>query len=258
VLAEFSYLVNEDNKAAYAKLLNQNYMPLLNKLTLSQSEQDNADVIRLRNQLYSLLGTHSNNDQLVEQSVKIAKQYLADTSSVPSGIAGTAIEIATRNSEQGEQGTWFNTIVEAFKKAQLPNVKSTLVYSMYFEDKATVFKMLDLALTDDITPANTMYMVVRVARNLDDHTLLYEWLSKNKDALLAKMPDYHVSRMPEFVSTTCSAENLEMANAFYAPISETYQGMARGVEIMQDESQQCMRLKSAFQADFNAFLNEQL
>jgi len=103
-----------------------------------------------------------------------------------------------------------------------------------------------------------MYMVVRVARNLDDHTLLYEWLSKNKDALLAKMPDYHVSRMPEFVSTTCSAENLEMANAFYAPISETYQGMARGVEIMQDESQQCMRLKSAFQADFNAFLNEQL
>jgi len=124
VLAEFSYLVNEDNKAAYAKLLNQNYMPLLNKLTLSQSEQDNADVIRLRNQLYSLLGTHSNNDQLVEQSVKIAKQYLADTSSVPSGIAGTAIEIATRNSEQGEQGTWFNTIVEAFKKAQLPNVKS--------------------------------------------------------------------------------------------------------------------------------------
>ena len=68
VLAEFSYLVNEDNKAAYAKLLNQNYMPLLNKLTLSQSEQDNADVIRLRNQICSLLGTHSNNDQLVEQA----------------------------------------------------------------------------------------------------------------------------------------------------------------------------------------------
>ncbi|WP_394224420.1 M1 family metallopeptidase [Alteromonas gracilis] len=257
VLAEFDYLVNESNQAQFASLLQLTYLPLLNELSLSQSEHDNADVIRLRNQLYDLLGKHAINKELTEQSVNIAKQYLADTSSVPSGIAGTAIEVATRNSDKGEHAKWFNAIVEAFKNAELPNVKNTLVYSMHFDGKETVFKMLDLALTDDITPANTMYMVVRVARNLDDHTLLYEWLDQNKTALFAKMPDYHVSRMPEFVSTTCSAKNLEMANAFYAPIDEEHQGMARGVEIMQDESMQCMRLKSAFQEDFDRFLNQQ-
>jgi len=144
--------------------------------------------------------------------------------------------------------------VKAFKAAQLPNVKRTLVYSMRFNDKASVYNMLDLALTDDITPANTVSMVISVARSLDDHTLLYTWLNENKDALIAKMPDYHVSRMPEFVSTTCSAENLAMANTFYAPIHSQHQGMSRGVEIMQDESNQCLRLKDAFQKDFDAFL----
>ena len=257
VLEEFDYLVNERNKDAYAALLNQNYMPLLTSLTLTQAEKDSADVIRLRNQLYKLLGTYANNQALIEQSVDLANQYISDTTSVPSGIAGTAIEIATKNSKDGEQSKWFNAIVDAYKKAQLPNVKSTLMYSMHFEDKANVFKMLDLALTDDITPANTMYMVVRVARNLDDQTLLYQWLDKNYKALINKMPDYHVSRMPEFVSTTCSSENLELANDFYGKISNKYQGMSRGVEIMQDESKQCMRLKTAFQDDFDRFLNGQ-
>ena len=114
--------------------------------------------------------------------------------------------------------------------------------------------MLDLALTDQITPANTMYMVVSVARNLDDHSLLYQWLDNNAEALLKKMPDYHVARMPEFVSSSCSETNLAMANAFYSKIQDKYEGMSRGVEIMQDESKQCIRLKTAFQSDFDKFL----
>lgn len=255
VLAEFDYLVNDDNKAQFAALLNKDYLPLLTSLSLKQSEDDSADVIRLRNQLYSLLGMHANSKALVEQSETLAKQYIEDTSSLPSGIAGTAIAIATKNSAEKDSEKWLSMLVKAFKDAQLPNVKNTLVYSMHFSDRQSVFKMLDLALTEDITPANTMYMVVRVARNLDEHALLYEWLENNYEALFAKMPEYHVTRMPEFVSTTCSAENLNMANAFYKKVQPSHQSIARGVEIMQDESAQCLRLKAAFQADFNDFLS---
>lgn len=255
VLAEFSYLVNESNEANFATLLNQDYLLLLDQLTLTQSDTDSADVIRLRNQLYRLLGMHASNEKLIEQSKVIAKRYIKDTSSVPSGIAGTAITIATKYSKNEDNAKWFADIVQAFNEAQLPNVKSTLIYSMHFSDKASVFKMLDLALTDSITPANTLYMVVQVARNLEDHTILYEWLNANKAKLIAKMPDYHVSRMPEFVSVTCSPDNLALATRFYAPISDEHQGMSRGVDIMQDESKQCMRLKDTFQSDFDTFLS---
>lgn len=255
VLSEFDYLVNDNNKAKFAALLKQNYSPLLEKLTLVQGDNDQTATIRLRDQLFEMLGMYADDAELVTKSKAIANQYIKDSSSVPSGIAGTAIAIATKHSEVKDNSAWFDKLTAAFDKAQLPNVKSTLIYSMHFSDKASVFKMLDLALTDKITPANTMYMVVRVARNLDDHTLLYEWLAKNQQALIEKMPDYHVSRMPEFVSRTCSTQNLEMANTFYAPIKDAHQGMARSVDIMNDESQQCLRLKAAFQQDFDAFLN---
>ncbi len=254
VLQEFDYLVNDNNDEAYAALLNKTYMPLLDALTLNQQDTDSSDVIRLRNQLYGLLGMYADSEMLVKKSEKLAKQYIADTTSVPSGIAATAIAIATKNSAKENSEKWFADLLGAFKKAQLPNVKRTLLYSMRFDDKELVFKMLDLALTDNVTPANALYMVTRVARNLDDHTLLYQWLNENKEALLKKMPDYHVSSMPEYVSSTCSVENLNMANAFYADIMSKHEGMSRGVEIMQDESQQCLRLKDAFQQDFDNFL----
>ncbi|AMJ87208.1 MULTISPECIES: M1 family metallopeptidase [Alteromonas] len=250
VLAEFDYLVNDDNKANYAALLNQEYLPLLNELTLQQTSDESESVISLRNQLYSLLGNRANNETLIKQSESIAKQYIKDSSAVPAGIAGTAIGVTTKHSEE----ELYETLVAAFKKAQLPNVKRTLLYSMRYTDEATVNKMLDLALTDDITPANTLYMLVRVSRNLELKTVLYKWLNSNLDALIAKMPDYHVSRMPEFVSTTCSAENLDMAKAFYEPIKDKHEGMARSFDIMLDESKQCLRLKATYQEDFNKFL----
>lgn len=250
VLGEFDYLINDDNKANYAALLNQEYLPLLNELTLTPKSGESESIISLRNQLYSLLGNRANNETLIKKSELIAKQYIEDSSAVPAGIAGTAIGITTKYTEDD----LYDTLVAAFKEAQLPNVKRTLLYSMRYADEATVNKMLDLALTDDITPANTLYMLVRVSRNLELKTVLYKWLNKNLDALIAKMPDYHVSRMPEFVSTTCSAENLEMAKTFYEPIKDEHEGMARSFDIMLDESNQCLRLKATYQEDFNKFL----
>ena len=250
VLGEFDYLINDDNRANYAALLNQEYLPLLNELTLEQTSGEAESVISLRNQLYSLLGNRANNEALIKKSELIAKQYIKDSSAVPAGIADTAIGITTKYTEDD----LYDTLVAAFKEAQLPNVKRTLLYSMRYTDEATANKMLDLALTDDITPANTLYMLVRVSRNLELKTALYKWLDKNLDALIAKMPDYHVSRMPEFVSTTCSAENLDMAKAFYTPIKDKHEGMARSFDIMLDESNQCLRLKATYQKDFNKFL----
>lgn len=250
VLGEFDYLINDDNRANYAALLNQEYLPLLNELTLEQTSGEAESVISLRNQLYSLLGNRANNEALIKKSELIAKQYIKDSSAVPAGIADTAIGITTKYTEDD----LYDTLVAAFKEAQLPNVKRTLLYSMRYTDEATANKMLDLALTDDITPANTLYMLVRVSRNLELKTALYKWLDKNLDALIVKMPDYHVSRMPEFVSTTCSAENLDMAKAFYTPIKDKHEGMARSFDIMLDESNQCLRLKATYQEDFNKFL----
>ncbi|NDV90585.1 M1 family peptidase [Alteromonas sp. 345S023] len=252
VLGQFTYLVDDSNRSDYALLLTQEYMPVLNQLTLSPSEGETESEIKLRNSLYGLLGTYANNDALIKKSEKLAKQYISDPTSVPSAIAGIAIAVSTKHGNP----EMFDNIIAAYKQAELPNVKQTLLYSMRYSDTETVNKMLDIALTDLVTPANTLYMVVSVARNLDDQTALYAWMDKNLDALISKMPEYHVSRMPEFVSRTCDTANFKRAEDFYAPIKDKYEGMARSYTIMVDSTQQCLRLKDTFQDDFNRYLSE--
>lgn len=251
---EFLYLVNDDNEADFAVLLTEKYLPMLEELTLTQADSDSESVIRFRNQLYSLLGNRAFNKDLVQRSEALAKQYIADPTTVPSGIARTAIAVLT----SGEQAdiTWFDKIMTAYRNSKLPNVRNTLLYAMSFEDPATVNKMLDLALSADVTPANTLYMVVSVARNLDDHTLLYTWLKQNSTALIEKMPAYHVSRMPEFVSQTCDSDNLAKATAFYSPIKDKHDGMARSFDILLNDTNQCLRLKQAYQSEFDNYLGK--
>lgn len=250
IIGDFLYLVNDDNEAAFAKLLTENFLPLLDKLTLTQGEDDDTSTIQLRNSLYSLLGSHADSDSLKVKSEKIAKQFIADTSSIPTGIAGTAIRVATKDAG----ADMYNALLTAFRANDLPNIKRTLLFSMRFEDPALVEKMLDLALSDDITPANAIYMVGIAGSILDDKTLFYTWLNKNLDGLVAKIPAYHLARMPEFVSSACDEDSLAKAITFYGPIKEKYEGMSRSYEKMMDGVNQCLRLKNTYQAKFDAYL----
>lgn len=251
VLLDFTYLVNDGNRDNYAALLTQEYLPILNALTLEQSSEETESEIELRNSLYYLLGRYAQNESLIEKSKALAKQYIEDTTSVPADIAKTAIVVSTKHGDPA----MFDRIVAAYKKATLPNVKMTLLYYMSFTDKKTVNRMLDLALSDLIAPSEALYMPIIISRNLEDDTLLYAWLEKNIDSLISKMPDFHVSRMPEFLSTTCDIDNLNLAKAFYEPIKDNYQGMARSYDVMLDNTQQCLRLKDTFQEDFNRYLS---
>ncbi len=253
-LNDFLYLVNDDNKAAFAKLINARFAPTLDALTLSEGKDEDEKQIRLRQALYSLLGLHGENAVLQAKSEALAEQYLADTTSVPSGLARTAIAISTIHGDSA----WFDKLLTAYRQSDIPNVKNTLLFSMSFESDAMVGKMLDLALTDDVTPANTIYMVMVAAHAQDKQNLLYQWLGANMDKLAAKMPAYHIARMPEFVSNTCDQDNLDKADAFYAPLKEKYEGMARSLEVMQDESKQCISLKNTYQDKFDKYLSTAL
>ena len=249
-MGEFDYLVNDDNREHFSDFVNSLYLPLLQSLTLTPSAEDSEATLTLRANVYALLGKYSNDPSLIKESQVLAESYIKDPKSVPGNLAATAIGIVTR---QGDK-TWFDRLLRAYEANDEPTVKQILLYSMRFESDDMVTKMLDLSLSDYIMPSNTIYMPSIANRLKDNHSLLYSWLNEHFEALKAKMPDYHVSRMPEFVSATCNADNFALAKAFYTPRMSEYQGMARSFDVMSSETQQCIRLKDAYQADFNAFI----
>ena len=250
-LEGFDYLVNEQNRAQFAQLVDKLYLPILNTLTLTPAEDDSEATLSLRASLYDLLGRYSNDEALLEKSEKLAKQYIKDSDSVPSNLADTAIKVVTR---QEGSDKWFERLIAAYEASDDPTTKQTLLYSMRFTSDDMITKMLDLALSDYITPANTIYMPGIASRIKDDQSVLYAWLNNHFDEMVAKMPDYHVSRMPEFVSTTCFPDNYKLAKDFYSTRMKSRPGMARSFEVMSNETEQCIRLKSTYQEAFDQFI----
>jgi aminopeptidase N len=250
-LSSFLYLVNDANKADFAKLINRNFAPVLAKLSLQQGVNDNEARLRLRNTVYALLGKHGLDNKLIQQSEALAKDYLADTRSVPNGIAKTALSVTTKYASTA----WFDKILEAYRVSDIPAIKNTLLYSMSFQDDMTIERMLDLAISDDVPPANTISMLRVGSRTIEDKTLFYRWLSQNMAAVTAKMPAYHIARMPELVSRHCSKENLALAQAFYPPYLLKFEGMARSYDVMLDSAEQCIALKDKNQQAFDDYLN---
>ena len=149
---------------------------------------------------------------------------------------------------------WFTKLRDFYVANTDANIRGTISRAMIFTDEQQISKTLDFALSDHVSPANAMTNVYAAISGLDDQTMFYVWLDKNFDALSKKMPAYHIARMPEYFSSSCDADNIMLAEKFYAGKKENFEGMARSYDIAIDSAKQCLSLKDNNQANFNRYL----
>ena len=62
--------------------------------------------------------------------------------------------------------------------------------------------------------------------------------------------------MPEYLSTSCNAGNIKLAEKFYVDKKENVEGMARSYDIAIYSAKQCLLLKEVNQANFNSYLKQ--
>ncbi|WP_293749327.1 M1 family metallopeptidase [uncultured Paraglaciecola sp.] len=247
---EFLYLVNKENEVMFGQFVAKKLSPWFERLGVDDKPTDSTDTTRLRGSVYGLLSRYANTPQVEKVSSELANRYLADPTSVPRSIATRALKNMSRFSEQD----WFTKLKDFYITHTDANIRGTVSRAMIFTDEQDIAKTLDFALTDHVSPANTITQVYYAIRGLDDQTMFYAWLDKNFDALSKKMPAYHMARMPEYFSTSCDASNIQLAESFYANKKANYEGMARSYDIASYSAKQCLLLKEANQADFNHYL----
>ena len=143
---------------------------------------------------------------------------------------------------------------QAYIASNDANTQSSIRYGMLFSNPVVLRKVLNLALSDAVSPANVLGFIATASHAKENKDELYQWLDSNMEKVTAKMPAYHIARMPEYVSSSCSQHNIDLAKDFYAKHKDKYDGMARSYDVAQDESRQCSKLKQANQGAFNQYL----
>ena len=249
-LNKFLYLVDKENEAMFGKFVATKLSPWFQRLGVAGKPNDSTDTTRLRGSVYGMLSRYANTPEVEKVSAELANQFVADPTSVPRSIASRALRNMARYSKQD----WFTKMRDLYIKHTDANVRGTISFSMRFIDEDKIEKTLDFALTDHVSPANTITNVYAAVLGLNDQTMFYAWLDKNFEALSKKMPDYHMARMPEYFSSSCDADNVKLAEKFYADKKDNYDGMARSYEIAMYSAKQCISLKQDNQAAFNQYL----
>ena len=249
-MSDFLYLVDKDNEAIFGRFIAKKLAPWFERLGVEDKPGDSTDTTRLRGSVYGMLSRYANTPKVEKVSAQLANMYLADPTSVPRSIATRALRYMARFNDQD----WFTKLRDFYVANTDANIRGTISRAMIFTDEQQISKTLDFALSDHVSPANAMTNVYAAISGLDDQTMFYVWLDKNFDALSKKMPAYHIARMPEYFSSSCDADNIMLAEKFYAGKKENFEGMARSYDIAIYSAKQCQSLKDNNQANFNRYL----
>jgi len=250
VISEFEYLVNQQNEVKFASFTDRLLLPWFERLGLNEQANDSNDIVRLRGSSFNLLAQHSNNTEVREAAKAQSRQYLAKPLSVPRAIASGALAGVAKNEPAG----WLSKFKQAYANTNDSNVQRVLRSAMRFGNDNEVKTTLDFALSDAVDPADTVFVLVTAMASQKKHDLLYQWLNKNVEKTIAKMPEVHVSYMPLIISSSCSQHNIDLAKEFYNTLIKSHPVMQRSFDIAISNSEQCLALKDKHQKDFDRYL----
>ena len=251
VLAGFEYLIDEDNQVAFGKFVESRLVHWFNALGTVDREQDTDDQLRLRHSAFGLLSKYSDNADVQKAATELTSAFLTSPQLEQRQMAARALRAVAQHGDE----KWLARYEKALTASRDANVKSVIQRALNFKGEKLMQAVLDLAMSDVINPADTISVISTVVDAQDDPTPFYAWLSKNLDALAKKIPDYHVTRIPQTVSRSCDTDTIKLADDLYTKVAGSYEGMTRGWEIAKASSEQCVTLKQRYQAAFNAYLN---
>ena len=250
VLAGFEYLIDAENEAAFGRFVESRLIHWFDALGTVDREQDSDDQLRLRHSVFGLLSKYSDNEAVQNAANDLATQFLSNPQLEHRQMAARALRaVAQRGDEK-----WLARYEKALTSSRDANVKSVIQRALNFKGEKLMLAVLDLAMSDTINPADTMSVISAIAMVQDDPVPFYAWLSKNLELLAKKIPDYHVTRIPQYVSRSCDADTIKLADELYSNVAGAYEGMTRGWEIAKASSEQCVTLKKRYQTTFNAYL----
>ena len=177
-----------------------------------------------------LLGEFGADPEVLDAARNLAKRYLSAPDSVDTDLAREALRVTALN----DDGGLYDAYIEAYRKADMPSQKSTILASIYFRDPDIVRRHLDFSISSEVPAGDSTTAMELFPAFLEDHSILYAWLEDNLDAYEEKMPSVRHVSLPQRLVGTCTEENLAMLRDFFADRDEKYAtSFARAVESVE-------------------------
>ncbi len=219
--------IDADNAAAFARFIDAELSDRFAEVGIETSPEDNDALLQMRPRLVRVLGQYGSDPALLKAAAEGADRYLRSPDSVDGNLAIELLRVTALNDDGGR----YKSYIDAFLSSTSVDQQSTILGAVYFKDPETINAHLDFSISDAVPSGDALNGLTYYSAILSDHTILYEWLDDNFDALETKIPSYIHAYLPQVLATGCNNSIRSLAIEFFEGRGEKYEvSLGKAVE----------------------------
>lgn len=242
--------VAEDDRAAFANYIRDTYAEAARSLGWESAPGDDEQRIEARRRAWSILGTLGEDDEAARHATRMTHAWL-DGKDVDPAMLPVALEIAGMH---GDQALHARTLTALDGEEDPQRMTRLLGLLGAFTDPKLVQATLQATLTDAVRPNEVLRVLDSTNRSGEASGMAWEFMQRNAEAILAKIPAGHRPYAVLFATGRCDASVIKEAETFARKYPEAAD--ATKLAIVRDEVQRCMAFRARHADSVHRFLTE--
>jgi alanyl aminopeptidase len=223
------------------------------KLGLNVGLKDDEDVRLLRPGLVSLVAVPGKEPSLRKQALELAAMWLADHKAVHPDLVESVLAIAADTGDAPLHAALLEAVKGEKDRADRNRMLGAL---SAFREPALVKAQLQLALGTELDPRESVRLVWGAAGDYRTRDLAVEFVQKNWDALVARLPKDSGAGLVWVAAGYCDEKPRDDARAFFDGRSTKYMGGPRNFAIAFEGIDLCIAYRARQRPAVTAFLEK--
>jgi puromycin-sensitive aminopeptidase len=245
------FLLTSQEAGAFHSWVRSTFQPMLKKIGWTPAANESADTRSLRSDLIRLLGFAGEDPETIQQSTRLAQQYLSDPNSVDPTIASQVLAVAARYGNEELFGQYINALQRVQSPEQYYNIGGALAQ---FRDPKIVEQVLELGVSDKIRNQDAAHLISAVLANPANQNVAWEWVKTHWAAVEKKTT---MSSGPEIITATgnfCSTEMRDDVQNFFA--EHKVPSAERTLKQSYEDISACAKTREHLQTELAAWLQQ--
>jgi aminopeptidase N len=246
-----NYLLPAQQSEPFRSWIRSTFQPMLRKIGWAPAPNESADTRTLRSDLIHILGFSGEDPETIQQSTRLAQQYLANPDSLDATIARQVLAVAARYGNEALFEQYINGLERVQSPEQYYNVGSALAQ---FRDAKIVDQVLALGVSDKIRNQDAAHLIASVLSNPVDQDVAWEWVKTHWPAVENKTT---MSSGPEIINATrsfCTTEMRDDVQNFFA--EHKIPAAERVLKQSYEDISTCAKTREHLQTELAAWLQQ--
>ena len=247
-------LVDAANKPRYAALVRRDFGDRARTLGWLPQKGDPAELLRLREAAAQVVAIRGEDKALARKAQQLAQRWLVHRSAIPPQARRAVLVAAARTTDK-DAARLFDALHDIAATTKDANEREDVYHALgAFADPALMDRGLRVLLAGDARSRFATAALEEALRQEATRGLALAWLVRNGDAAMASIPPEHQEYIPRWAADACTSRERELFVSALEVRLANVEGAARRYQSALERIDQCIALRRAQQATFNAWL----